>query len=256
MFHRKLLSKTVSNLTFAVRSPSCLNRTFAEKSTENDKIPGDSRETVISKLLEDATTFSEAKDTNWATNPYPETAPVNQQKEPEKDKVLPSDNSILLFPGQGVLKVGMVQDYLRFPRARELFSIASEILEYDLLKLCLHGPQKQLDKTEFNQPATVVASLAALEKLIEERPRVLETCRAVGGYSLGELTALIFSGAIDFESGIKLVNVRGKAMEAASEKSKQGMLFVYTRPEARIHQVCKDAEAWARDLGVDEPICR
>ena len=257
MYYRRFLSKTVSNLTSVFRSPSCsLNRTFSDKSTQNCNIPEDSRETELSKLLENAATFSEAEDKNWATNPYPETAPVNQQKELEKEKVLPNDNSIFLFPGQGVLKVGTVQEYLRFPRVKELFSIANEILDYDLLKLCMQGPQKQLDKTEFNQPATVVASLAALEKLIEERPTVLENCRAVGGYSLGELTALIFSGAIDFESGIKLVKIRAKAMEKASEQSKQGMLFVYTRPEAKIYQVCKDAEAWARDLGVNEPVCR
>ena len=258
MFQRKLWSKTFSNLTFVYRSPSCnLNRSFSDKSSnQNYQPPEDSKEAEVSKLLEDAATFSEVTDPNWATNPYPDTSPVNQQKEPETPKVLPSDNSIILFPGQGILKVGMIKEYLRFPKVKELFSISSEIVGYDLLKLCLEGPQKELDKTEINQPATVVASLAALEKLIEERPRVLDNCRAAAGYSLGELTALIFSGAIDYESGIRLVDKRGKAMAQATKESKQGMLFVYTRPDSSIHKICQEAEAWARDLGVEKPVCK
>lgn len=262
MLYRKILTKTFSNLTFSHRrsSYSCckLSRSFSDSkfTSDNNDLPEDSKAAEVAKLLDDATTFSDAKDPNWAKNPYPDTAPVNLQKEPEAPKVLPNDNSIILFPGQGTLKIGKIKSYLRFPRVREMYSIANEILKYDLKKLSLEGPQKELNKTEFNQAATVVASLAALENLIEDRPNVLDNCRAVAGYSVGEFTALIFSGAIDFESGIRLVQHRAQAMANAAKRSKQGMMYVYTKAGSNIFQACKDAESWARDLGISEPVCR
>lgn len=257
MLYRKILSKTFSNLTFTHRC-SCLNltRSFSEKSSSENDSSENTKTPDVAKLLEDATTFSDAQDPNWAKNPYPDTAPVNLQKEPEPPKVLPNDNSIILFPGQATIKVGMIKPYLRFPRVREMYDIANHMLKYDLKKLTLEGPQRELDKTEFNQPATVVASLAALEKLIEERPNVLENARAVAGYSVGELTALIFSGAIDYESGLRLVQERAHAMSKAATLTKQGMLYIYTTASANVIQICKDAENWARDLGVSEPVCR
>lgn len=262
MLYRKILNKTFSNLTFAHHrylSISCnLNRSFIDKSSSSleNNFPDDLKTSEVTELLENATTFSDADDSNWIKNPYPETAPVNLQTKTEEPKVLPNDNSVILFPGQGTLKVGMIKEYLRFPRVKEMYSIASEILNYDLKKLTLEGPQSELDKTEFNQIATVVASLAALEKLIEDRPNVLDNCRCVAGYSVGELTALIFSGAINYESGLRLVHQRAKAMAKASQYSKQGMLYVYTKAESNVSQSCKDAEAWARDLGFSDAVCR
>lgn len=70
-----------------------------------------------------------------------------------------------------------------------------------MLKLCLEGPQSELNKTIHCQPATLVTSLAALEKLKEERPNAIDHCVATAGFSLGELTALVFAGAINFERG-------------------------------------------------------
>lgn len=209
----------------------------------------------VSRLLKEAATYSDVKDTNWATSPYPADAPTSVEEE-VKPKINPLDTCIVLFPGQGTIKVGMVQKYLRFPQARELFEIANEILNYNLLKLCLKGPQEKLDQTCFNQPATVVNSLAALEQLREERPRIFETCKAVAGYSVGELTALIFSGALSFEDGIRLVSVRGAAMQYASNKLPQGMLSVYCTPQAALSKACEDAQKWAQDCGVQVPVCQ
>lgn len=72
---------------------------------------------------------------------------------------------------------------------------------YDLLKLCLEGPQSELNQTIHCQPATLVTSLAALERLKEERPNAIDNCVATAGFSLGEITALVFAGAIPFERG-------------------------------------------------------
>lgn len=209
----------------------------------------------VTRLLKESATYSDAKDKSWSTSPYPAGVPPSVE-EAAKPKLDPLDTCVLLFPGQGTLKVGWVKNYLRFPQAKELFEIANEILNYNLLDLCLNGPQKKLDETRFNQPATVVASLAALEKLREERPRVFETCKTAVGYSIGELTSLIFSGALTFEDGVRLVSVRGAAMQYASSIAPQGMLSVYCTPEAKVHEACQNAVKWARDAGVDNPTCQ
>lgn len=226
-----------------------------ESSTNNyETVP--TGEENVAHLLKESATYSDAKDSSWSTSPYPAGVPLSMQAEEVKPKINPLDTCVLLFPGQGILKVGWAKQYLRFPQAKELFEIANEILNFDLLKLCLKGPQKTLDETRFNQPATVVVSLAALEKLREERPRVFETCKSAVGYSIGELTSLIFSGALSYEDGLRLVSVRGTAMEYASRKVPQGMLSVYCTPEAKLSQACKDAEKWALNIGVNDPICQ
>ncbi|KAL6429234.1 hypothetical protein ACFW04_008149 [Cataglyphis niger] len=225
------------------------------KSTSDIETP--TGEENVARLLKEAATYSDAKDTSWATSPYPVDAPTSIEEEKVvQPKIDPLDTSIVLFPGQGTIKVGTVQKYLRFPQARELFEIANEILDFDLLKLCLKGPQEKLNQTRFNQPATVLTSLAALEQLREERPRVFETCVATAGYSLGELTALIFSGALNFEDGIRLVSVRGNAMQYASEKTPQGMLSVYCKADAKLSEACKNAQKWALDNGIETPVCQ
>lgn len=242
---------TVQKLRFDIKT-----RRFSSK-TEDENPPKESEEDSVSKLLKDSATFSEINNTEWATTPYTQdAAEVSDDLKPKKPKINPSETSVILFPGQGIIKVGDVKEYMKFPKARELFDIANHILGYDLLKMCLKGPQNVLDRTEFNQPATVVTSLAALEKLQEERPRVIDTCVAVAGYSVGELTALIFSGAIPYEEGLRLVAVRAAAMQSASELSPQGMLTSYCTPKARASQICEKAQRWAMDIGASNPVCK
>lgn len=85
----------------------------------------------------------------------------------------PSETSILLFPGQGSQFVGMGKKLLAYPGVEDLYNRASEILGYDLLKICISGPKEMLDKTTYCQPAVVVTSLAAVERLKEEYPEVI-----------------------------------------------------------------------------------
>lgn len=257
---RLLFLRQVNNYSDSTTTKNDSSNTSNISETQNECAASDVESSLgeenVSRLLKEAATYSDVKDTNWTTSPYPAGAPTSIEKEVVKPKIDPLDTCIVLFPGQGTIKVGMVQKYLRFPQARELFEIANEILRYNLLELCLKGPQEKLNQTCFNQPATVVSSLAALEQLREERPRVFETCKAAVGYSVGELTALIFSGALSFENGIRLVSVRGAAMQYASNKCPQGMLSVQCSPQASVSQACKDAEKWVQDCGIEIPVCQ
>lgn len=161
----------------------------------------------LKKALEDASSFDDVHPSNvqqkWATMPYP--AGTNTMKKDDQfkeSKLDPRDNSIILFPGQGSQYVGMAKNLLKFPMAKELFELANYILKYDLTKICMNGPKEMLDQTKYCQPAIMVTSLAAIEKLKEERPSAIENCVATAGFSLGEITALVFAGALEFERGI------------------------------------------------------
>ena len=122
-----------------------------------------------------------------------------------------------LFPGQGAQSVGMGRElYAELPAVRALFDRAGEILGIDLTGLCFDGPAEALNATDVSQPALFVASLAALESLKATNPEVVAACQGAAGLSLGEYTALVFAGAIEFEAGLKLVRLRGEAMQAAA----------------------------------------
>lgn len=107
-----------------------------------------------------------------------------------------------MFPGQGTQFVGMGKKLMVFPQVVDMFNAASSILNYDLMKLCLEGPKSKLDQTIYSQPAIYLCSMAAVEKLKEEQPSVIENCMAVAGYSVGEFAALTFAGCFSFQEGI------------------------------------------------------
>lgn len=79
------------------------------------------------------------------------------------------------------------------------------LFRYDLLKLCLEGPKEKLDQTVYCQPAVMVTSFAALELLKDECPKAIESCIATAGFSLGEITSLVFAGAITFDQGKRIL---------------------------------------------------
>ncbi len=150
----------------------------------------------------------------------------------------------LLFPGQGAQHVGMgrqlVQDY---PAAKTLFDKAGEILGYDLSKLCFEGPAEELDSTIYSQPALFVASLAALEKLRADLPDIVLGCEMAAGLSLGEYTALVFAGAMSFEDGLKVVQRRGQAMQAAADATPSGMVSILLMDREQVQGICDEAAA-------------
>lgn len=132
-----------------------------------------------------------------------------------------------LFPGQGAQSVGMAADVVeQVPRARELFTQAKDILGADLLEICTQGPAERLDSTVISQPALFVAGLAAVEKLRQEDSASVDSAAGAAGLSLGEFTALTFAGVMSFEDGLRVVKVRGQAMQEASDAIRSGMVSV------------------------------
>src|SRR5438552_10027246 len=130
--------------------------------------------------------------------------------------------------------------------ARALFDRASAILGYDLYAQCLEGPEARLNQTDVCQPALYVAGLAAAERLKESKPEVLASVQAAAGLSLGEYTALAFAGALSFRDGLRVVERRGEAMQAASDANPSGMVSVLGLELPVIEELC----ASARQLGV------
>ncbi|HKX46315.1 MAG TPA: ACP S-malonyltransferase [Planctomycetota bacterium] len=155
-------------------------------------------------------------------------------------------NEAILFPGQGAQYPGMGRDWRdAFPRAAALFARADEALGFALSKLCFGGGD-EVHRTDVAQPGILVTSAAIVEVL---RERGLETERAplVAGLSLGEYTALWCAGSLAFEDAVRLVRLRGEAMQAASEACPSGMLSL-------MGATLEQAEALAR-VGAEHGIC-
>lgn len=163
---------------------------------------------------------------------------------------------MLLFPGQGCQAVGMGSGLLHLPRVRQLYEAAHRVLGYDLLELCLRGPQEDLDRTVHCQPAVFVASLAAVEKLHHLQPAVIDNCVAAAGFSVGEFAALVFAGAMDFSEGLYAVKARAEAMQEASEAVPSGMLSVLGQRQSNFSFACLEAQEHCKSLGIENPVCQ
>ena len=127
------------------------------------------------------------------------------------------------------------------PSVRRFYDRAGELLGYDLAKLCFEGPAEELDSTVCSQPALFVTSLAALESLRAESPEVVLSCEAAAGLSLGEYTAMVFAGVMDFEAGLMLVQQRGAAMQEASDATPSGMVSILGLERVQVEALCKKA---------------
>jgi [acyl-carrier-protein] S-malonyltransferase len=144
-----------------------------------------------------------------------------------------------LFPGQGAQAVGMARGLCdSLPAARQLFTDAAAILGYDLLAVCANGPVERLNSTAVSQPAIFVASLAALASLRQTQPDVEAGVVAAAGLSLGEYTALVFAGALDFADGLRVVQKRGEAMQAASDANPGAMVSVLGLEPPQVEELC------------------
>ncbi len=161
-----------------------------------------------------------------------------------------------LFPGQGAQTVGMGQAlYSELPAAAELFEKANDILGYDLKTIIFEGPDEALHATNRAQPALYVCSLAALEKLKLEKPEVVDSVAFSAGLSLGEYTAIVFAGGMSFEDGLRLVQRRGEAMQAAAEATASGMVSILGMERADVEQLCNDCRVEGQVLQIANLLC-
>jgi [acyl-carrier-protein] S-malonyltransferase len=147
-----------------------------------------------------------------------------------------------LFPGQGAQTVGMGRQAAEtLPAARRLYDQANEVLGYDLARLCFEGPTEELDSTVISQPALFVTSLVAIEVLRSTTPDAVLACEATAGLSLGEYTALVFAGALEFDDALRLVQVRGEAMQEAADATPSGMVSVLGLERSQVEDLCERA---------------
>lgn len=161
-----------------------------------------------------------------------------------------------LFPGQGAQTIGMAREVCQqLPAAQALFDQAAEILGYDLADVCFNGPAEKLNSTVVAQPALYVSSMAALEKIRQEKPEAVENCEASAGLSLGEYTAIAFGGAVSFEDGLRLVQRRGEAMQAAADKVPSSMVSVLGLDKEKVQQICDDARVDGECLQLANFLC-
>ncbi|MBY0521854.1 MAG: ACP S-malonyltransferase [Gemmataceae bacterium] len=160
-----------------------------------------------------------------------------------------------LFPGQGAQTVGMAQTLCdTLPAAKKHFDDAADVLGYNLLEVCAKGPAERLNSTAVSQPAIFVASLAALESLRASDAAAVESCAATAGLSLGEYTALVFADVMSFRDGLRLVQKRGEAMQAAADATPSGMISILGLEREKIEELCGKARG-AGTLEVANLLC-
>ena len=147
----------------------------------------------------------------------------------------------VLFPGQGSQSVGMVKDlYDNFDYIKDLFKEADDTLSLSLSKLIFEGPKEILDETENTQPAIFLVSYAIFNVIKKETSFDITTANFFAGHSLGEYSALACSNVINFNETIKLLKIRGNAMQNAIPKKQGGMVAVLGVDTSKIKEILKN----------------
>lgn len=147
----------------------------------------------------------------------------------------------LLFPGPGSEYVGMLRDVQDLPEIQAMLSEAQRLLGFDLLQVCLHGPEGSLkeDPTR-SHPALFVGGLAAHRKLLNEKPAA-GNFQATAGFSVGGITALTAAGVFSFSDGLSLVLERAKAVQEVVKLQDQATVSVTGLDEAKVQDLCRKA---------------
>lgn len=142
-----------------------------------------------------------------------------------------------VFPGQGSQYPGMAKDlYESNETAREMLERANEILGFRITDIMFEGTAEDLKQTKVTQPAVFLHSVVLAKCMPDFRPDM------VAGHSLGEFSALVAAGAMDFEEGLKLVSIRAQAMQKACEVVPGAMAAVIALPTEKIEEICASCE--------------
>lgn len=146
------------------------------------------------------------------------------------------DKKVYVFPGQGAQYSGMGKDlYEKSPEAKAMFERANEILGFRITDVMFEGTAEELKQTKVTQPAVFLHSVI-LAKVLGVVPA------AVAGHSLGEFSALVVSGVLSFEDGLRLVSKRAMAMQRACEMEQGTMAAVMRLPDETIENICESVE--------------
>ncbi|RTZ61192.1 MAG: [acyl-carrier-protein] S-malonyltransferase [Gammaproteobacteria bacterium] len=157
-----------------------------------------------------------------------------------------------VFPGQGSQYAGMGKDfYGNFPSAKEVFQRANEALGFDLTKVIFEGGD-ELNKTVNTQPAILTVSFAIYTVLKELYPELKPTL--VAGHSLGEYTALLSAGVLEFEDAVKLVRYRAQYMQSAVPEGEGGMAAVIGISPEEVAKLCQEVEGIVEPVNFNSPI--
>ena len=153
------------------------------------------------------------------------------------------------FPGQGSQKVGMGRELAdAYPQARAVFEEADEALGQKLTKIMWEGPEETLMLTENTQPALVAMSMAAIRAMEAEGMPVAETAAYVAGHSVGEYAALAAAKAFSLEDVIRLVRVRGQAMQQAVPVGEGGMAAILGLEFDAVAEIAAEAADHAAEV--------
>jgi len=147
----------------------------------------------------------------------------------------------VIFPGQGSQLVGMGKDlYDKYSTVQNLFNEADDTLGFSLSNLILSGPKEELDLTENTQPAIFLLSYSIFKLVKEEFNTDLSKASFFAGHSLGEYSALASAGALSFSNTLKILKIRGKAMQSSVQKGEGGMVAVLGSKVAVIENIIKE----------------
>ncbi|SUP91324.1 malonyl CoA-acyl carrier protein transacylase [Yersinia pseudotuberculosis] len=145
----------------------------------------------------------------------------------------------MVFPGQGSQSLGMLADLAaQFPIVEATFSEASSVLGYDLWQLVQQGPAEELNKTWQTQPALLTASVA-IWRIWQHQGGKLPSLMA--GHSLGEYSALVCAGVLDFKQAVSLVELRGKLMQEAVPEGTGAMYAIIGLDNESIAKACEES---------------